>query len=154
MPQVVPNNYFHTGVFTAAGAELLAGYTCLGCGVRSKTWVAFRVHRSQCSGRIWATGPEHEATLFHRLSAMLDAETTTASKTPATAMPAAADLAEVPAPVLAALAAVSAVPAPEERDPFLDAPVAALRLLEKWRREQEHKVQLRRQGERVGPIAA
>ncbi len=89
MPQVVPNNYFHTGVFTAAGAELLAGYTCLGCGVRSKTWVAFRVHRSQCSGRIWATGPEHEATLFHRLSAMLDAETTTASKTPATAMPAA-----------------------------------------------------------------
>lgn len=144
MPQRVPDNYFHTGAFAAVGEELLKGYTCLGCGVRSKTWIAFRAHRSECSGRIWATGPEYEVTLFHRLTAMVDAELTATSRPPAPAVPAA-----VPAVAAVAVASVD-----HERDPFLDAPVAALRLLEKWRKEQEHKEQVRREREQVAPVAA
>lgn len=149
MPQRLPDSYFHTGAFAAVGEELLKGYTCLGCGVRSKTWASFRAHRSECGGRIWATGPEHELTLFHRLTAMVDAELTATSRPPATAVPAVAHAVAALAVAALAVAAVE-----HERDPFLDAPVAALRLLEKWRKEQEYKEQVRRGCEPAAPVAA
>ena len=44
----LPADYFTTGVFAPAGAELLRAYTCVGCGHRSATWTAFRAHGAAC----------------------------------------------------------------------------------------------------------
>ena len=48
----LPADYFSGGVFAAAGPELLRAYTCVGCGLRSVTWAAFRRHRAGCSERV------------------------------------------------------------------------------------------------------
>lgn len=44
------DDHFTTGAFAAAGRELFRTYTCLGCGLRAKTWAAFKAHRRVCPG--------------------------------------------------------------------------------------------------------
>ena len=51
MPRPLPPGYFARAPFAAAGPELFASYTCLGCGARAATWAAFRAHRRGCLDR-------------------------------------------------------------------------------------------------------
>lgn len=53
MPRTIPSDYFRTGVWRKdTRAPQLASYTCLGCGVRHKTYGDFRTHRRVCTERM------------------------------------------------------------------------------------------------------
>jgi hypothetical protein len=134
--QPVPDAYFRTGAFASAGPELFASYTCLACGVRLKTWDTFAAHRRGCSGRLHATGAVFGAGLLEHLQSLGVDEPPAAMARPRVAAPVPLSLASAPP-----AAAPSARP-PAELDPFLDAPPAALALLERWRREEEHHQRL------------
>src|SRR4051812_6495226 len=46
-----------------AAAGLLTAYTCIGCGLRSASWGAFRAHRAVCSGRQYLRAPRPGASV-------------------------------------------------------------------------------------------
>lgn len=52
-------DHFQTGIFAnTLPGELFQSYLCVGCGLRAKTWAAFKAHRTAgCSERLWATPP-------------------------------------------------------------------------------------------------
>jgi hypothetical protein len=157
MTQPISDQYFYTGAFAGAGPELFASYTCMGCGVRLKTWDGFDVHRRECSRRLSATGAVFGTGLTERLLALGREELPVAVVQPRIEV--VAPLSLVPAaptpvgptpvgptpvgPTAAVAPAVRATAEPlTEHDPFLDAPPAALILLERWRKEEEQERRL------------
>jgi hypothetical protein len=155
MPQLVPDDYFRTGVFAnARPGELLGSYTCVECAVRSVTWEAFRAHRAECTGRPWAAAPHFGSRLLQQLSALAPGASLVVESGGVVESAAVAESGGVAeaaetertgaVPVRAGRPTVG-----EERDPFLDASPAALQELERWRREQEEREE--REGHPVPP---
>ena len=120
MPRPLPPDYFARAPFAGAGPELFASYTCLGCGARAATWAAFRAHRQACPARPEAL--EAAARVGQRAALL------------------------APGPPRGGPGAPGDR---DDRDPFLDAPAAALRLLEAWQRAPDHP-----EAPGLGPAAA